>query len=285
LDKPDEHQRDELQAIGRSLQKLHQIPLILASYFEQETESQISPEVLPQGLPLVTSGYTNMADWYLPILRDQDVCVTRCPFSMRLANPRNLSILRVNPVTSFSRGFGQFWLQPIQDFSIPSDRIYQRISATELGTIDRSVLSNQVVIIVANYKEAGLDDYTKDYTTDVPLAIRWGTPLEQKLSKVFTGGERLAYATHHLMTRHFIIPIPDLWSILIAGTIAKGLQLRSHKQSYKRSRRRFIKIGLGTVGYGIVGLQVYLSANFLLPFLFPAVTLGLLVFPQFRKVK
>jgi len=277
LDKPNEHRKDkeEIPAIQRSLQQFKQTPLVLASFFEQDTESKVSPEVLTRGLPSITSGYTNMANWHLPILREGDDCVRSCPFPMRLA----VSKIPVNPITRFSRGLGQFWLQPIQDFSIPSDQVYQRISANKLGTIDRSVLTNQVVMIVASYKEAGLDDETKDHTTDVPLAIRWGTPLNQKVPQTFTGGEHLAYATHHLMTRHVVIPIPDLWGVLVAGTIAKLWRIRSNRRS-----RRWVVL-LTIFGYGILGLQLYLSAKLLLPFLLPSVTLGLLLVTKFKKVK
>lgn len=245
LDQPKLHKPDEISSIRTSLQKFQTIPFVFASYLDQESEFKFDPIVLAQPLPLATSGHTNTADWYLPSLYDWDTCVIRCHFSMRLANQGNSIVRSVHPVTrvsrifrqlEFSRNFRQFWLRPIQDFSIPPDRIYQSISATELGKIDRSVLANQVVMIVANYKEAGLNDETIDYTTDIPLAIRWGTPLDKPSSERFTGGERLAYATHHFMTRHFVIPIPDLWGVLIAGAIAKLWRIRSNQ----RSRRRLV---------------------------------------------
>ena len=282
LDKPDEHRQDkeEIPAIQRSLQKFQQIPVLFASTFETGTESKISSEVLLTPLPLATSGYTDMADWYLPILREGDACVNSCPFAIRLSNPGDPMVTPVNPMTQFSRGFRQFWLQPIQDLSIPSDRIYQSISATELGKIDRSVLENQIIMVVANYKDAGMTAETPDYTKDIPLAIQWGTPLNKQMPTRFTGGEQLAYATHHWMTRHFVIPIPDLWTVLMAGTIAKLLQIRG----YGRSQRKWVWISFSTLGYGILGLQLYLSAKLLLPFFLPSITLILMVFPKFRKV-
>ena len=42
-----------------------------------------------------------------------------------------LNQLRLNPLTSNSEAFGQTWLYPIIDFSIPSNRVYQRISAND----------------------------------------------------------------------------------------------------------------------------------------------------------
>jgi len=113
-----------------------------------------------------------------------------------------------------------------------------------------------------------MDNQTLDYTQNIPLAIRLGT---KKLPKVFTGGEHLAYATHHFMQRHFVIPIPDLWGVLMAGAIGKFWQIRSAGKFDKR-RFRFVLIILI---YGLIGLQFYLSAKLLLPFLLPMITLGL----------
>ncbi len=280
LDQPDDHRKDrsEIPALQRSLQKFQSIPIVFASTFENGTESKISAELITRPLPLATSGYTHMSDWYLPLLWDDYGCIKSCPFAMRLANPDQPVTLPVNPVTQFSRGFRQFWLHPIQDLSIPSDHIYQAISATELGKIDRSVLENQVVMVVASYEKAGMNAKMSDSTQNIPLAIQWGTPSNKQVQPTFTGGEHLAYATHHLMTRYFLIPIPDLWGVLIAGTIAKIIRLRS------RVRLRWWKVGLMIVGYGILGLQLYLSAKLLLPFFLPAVTLGLLVCSKLRKV-
>ena len=275
LDKPEAHSDVNVEKLKKSLNRFDKNAFVFSSFFERQQELKVSSRLLTQP---VISGYTNTADWVLPLLQPGDPCLVSCPFAMRMANMTSPMVRDVNPITYFSRNFRQFWLQPIQDFSIPSDRVYRQISVKDLGKLDRSVLANQVVMIVANYKEAGLNDETNDYTTDIPLAIRWGTPPDKPSSARFTGGERLAYATHHFMTRHFVIPIPDLWGVLIVGTIAKIIRLRSSR----RSRRWFIAIGI--LGYGILGLQLYLSAKLLLPFFFPAVTLGLLVFPQFRKV-
>ena len=277
LDQPEAHKKDRrVERLKRSLQRFEKTPFIFSSFFAGQQELQVSPKLLTQ--PAI-SGYTNTTDWALPLLRQGDRCVVSCPFAMRMANMTSSTIREASSITYFSRPFRQFWLHPIQDFSIPSDRVYQKISAKDLGRVERSQLAGKVVMVVAgDYREAGLDNQTSDYTKDIPLAIQWGTPLEKQSSNVFTGGERLAYSTHHFINRHFVIPIPDLWSVLIAGTIAKFWKLRS----LVRSRRRFMMIGI--FGYGILGLQLYLSAKLLLPFFLPAVTLGLLMFPQFRKV-
>ena len=131
-----------------------------------------------------------------------------------------------------------------------------------------------------DYKEAGMDNQTPDYTTSIPWAIQLGTKPDQSLPKVFTGGEQLAYATHHFMQRHFVIPIPDLWGVLMAGAIGKWMSLRSVRKQTKR-KLRFV---LGISVYGLIGLQFYLSAKLLLPFLLPTVTLGVMVFPKLRRI-
>ena len=283
LDRPKDHPPTHVKTLKRSLQRFENKSFVFASFFEivpdvGEPEIKVAPELFSQP---VISGYTNTADWHLPIPLAGDWCVQSCPFAMRMANFSAPFSRGVHPITQAGLNLGQLWLHPIKDFSIPADRIYQSISAKDLDQLDRSVLENQVVIIAANYKEAGLNDATNDYTLNVPLAIQWGTPIDRPVPKRFTGGERLAYSTHQFMTRHFIIPIPDLWVVLIAGTIAKGLRLKS----WVRSRRQKVWIAVCILGYGILGLQLYLSAKLLLPFFLPAVTLGLLVFPKFRTVK
>ena len=277
LDQPEVHSAVQVANLKRSLQQFEKTPFVFSSFLKGQQELKVSPRLLTQP---VISGYTNTSDWTLPLLQPGDPCHLMCPFAMRMANITSPMVREVHPITYLSRNFRQFWLQPIQDFSIPNDRIYQQISAKDLGKIDRSQLAGKPVMVVAgDYGEAGLDNQTSDYTKQIPLAIQWGTPLEKQFSKVFTGGERLAYSTHHFMTRHFVIPIPDLWGVLLAGTIAKLWRIRSNKRM-----RQWIVL-LTVFGYGVLGLQLYLSVKLLLPFLLPSVTLGLLLFSQFKKVK
>ena len=288
LDRPEDHPTAHVRTLKRSLQSFANQPFVFSSFFDERgQEIKVSSKLVSQ--PIV-SGYTNTADWHMPIPQSDDACVVRCPFAMRMANFTLPFRQEVYPITRFSRNFDysitrssrnfrQFWLHPIQDFSIPIDRVYRPISAKDLAKLERSTLQSQVVIVVANYAEAGLDDSRRDYTQDVPLAIQWGVPLDRDLPKRFTGGERLAYSTYQLMTRHFVIPIPDLWGVLVAGTIAKLWRIRSNGRS-----RRWVVL-LTIFGYGILGLQLYLSAKLLLPFLLPSVTLGLLLVTKFKKVK
>ncbi len=280
LDEPEAHPAEHVNLLKRSLQRFANQPFVFSSFLEDTQDAKeikVSPTLVTQR---VVSGYTDTDDWFLPLFNSGDPCIVSCPFASRMANFSSPVIRSVHPVTDFSRNFGQFWFHPIQDFSIPADRIYQTISAKDLGKLDRSALNNQIVLIVANYPEAGLDGYNKDYTSNVPLAVQWGTPLDRPSPQVFTGGEHLAYSIHHFMKRHFVIPVPDLWMVLIAGTIAKLFQIRG----YGRSRHKWLWTSFSILGYGILGLQLYLSAKLLLPFFLPSLTLFLLVFPKFRQV-
>lgn len=188
---------------------------------------------------------------------------------------------RVNlqPLTEFSYRFGQMWLHPIMDFSISPNQIYRTIPAwqfLEKNNQDSTLsnLQNQIVIIApGGYGEAGMSKDGED-NFDLPPAVKQWRLYENpnNVNEVFTGGEIHAYNVHHYLNQRFVIPIPDLWMILLAALIGKSLYLLI--QTNPRLRWRFLLcLSAATAIYGILSLQIYLSLiAVLLPWLLPSLT-------------
>ncbi|NJR57029.1 MAG: CHASE2 domain-containing protein [Acaryochloris sp. CRU_2_0] len=190
---------------------------------------------------------------------------------------------RLHPVTVFSQQIGQLWLQPILDFSVPPTQVYEAIPAwqmLETSTHQGSLAENhqQIVILASGGYEEADDNFA------VPLAIRVWQQLGKKPNlhpAVFTGSEYHAYMVHHLLSKRLVMPIPDLWMIGIAVLLGKGVTLgiRSGRSP------RYVLVGLwgGTLVYGIVSLQVYVSSAVLLPWLLPSLAVWGYVFPALRE--
>ncbi|ARV59865.1 hypothetical protein BZZ01_15605 [Nostocales cyanobacterium HT-58-2] len=179
-------------------------------------------------------------------------------------------------------------LQPLVDFSLPPYRVYQRIPAWRLleeGDANKfPLLSEQVVLIaVGSDERLGIAPGHAD-RFDAPAAMNYWTQQSQ-----MTGGESLAYMTHHFLTRHFVIPIPDAWMIGVAVILGKITVLLIKRQQSRWSptqRLRIIASSTGaTVVYGLVGLQLYISASVLLPWLLPSFVFLAYVLPATRREK
>ncbi|MBE9140200.1 CHASE2 domain-containing protein [Nodosilinea sp. LEGE 07088] len=188
------------------------------------------------------------------------------------------------PLTRVSSWLGQRWLQPLIDFSIPPDRVYQAVPAwqllesppTALGT---SALQERVVIVApGGYDAAGI---ASDGDDNLPLPPAMG--YWRRGTTHITGGEAHAYMTHHLLTHRLVIPIPDLGMILLAALVGKGLTL------YLANRPRVNPLRLGavlaavTAGSGLASLQLYISAAVLLPWLLPSLTVWLYALPMLKE--
>jgi CHASE2 domain-containing sensor protein len=181
--------------------------------------------------------------------------------------------IRLQPLTDFSQTFIQQWLHPILDFSIPPDSVYERLSACKLlgdcqgnGNVPNSFKNEVVVIIPGGYKGAGLDGKNEDNYT-IPLAIGfWRGWDEEK----FPGGEAHAYMLHHLLTQRLVVPVPDLWMILLAALLGKGMTLILQDNPKKR-QQWVIRLGAATAVYIITSLQIYISIAVLFPWFLPTV--------------
>jgi hypothetical protein len=210
--------------------------------------------------PVSLVGCARADRWYMTQLGPQD-CQSKTPFPYALA----ASLKRPKPhhempLTQFvEKYFQQHWLRPIIDFSIPPGEAYEVVPAWQLLQQGLELSPQQVVLIGANYPQAGIGE-SKDYETELPRAIAYWQG--DKLQPRFTGSEALAYRTHHWLNDRFVVPIPDPWMVGLAAALARVLQLNS-----VQIRRRWLL--LGNLAYGGLGLQLYITAGLLLPWLLP----------------
>jgi CHASE2 domain-containing sensor protein len=180
---------------------------------------------------------------------------------------------RFHSLTNWSQKFLQHWLSPILDFSLQPDVAYERISACKLlgdcqgkGTVPNDLKNDVVVIIPGGYKGAGLEEKNDDNFT-VPMAIGFWRGWEEEN---FPGGEAHAYMLHHLLTQRLVVPIPDLWMILLAAFLGKGMTLVL-QDNPRQQRQWILRLGVATTVYMIASLQIYISAAVLFPWFLPSV--------------
>jgi hypothetical protein len=177
------------------------------------------------------------------------------------------------PITDFSRYFQQLWLQPILDFSVPPNTVLETLSAGDFLTQSDSShlknLPNQIVVIASGGYLEGMNSQENNDVSYRPLATTYWNALGLGSSNTpkFTGAESIAYAIHHQLKRRWVIPIPDLWMIAIAGIVGRSLQ-----QSEKFRDRRRIWVG-GITAYGLTSFQLYITTGILLPCLLPTTVL------------
>ena len=187
---------------------------------------------------------------------------------------------KLSPITGFSQYFAQQWLRPVQDFSLPPDLVYDRLSAWQLLEDETiNTLEDKVVIIGSGgYSEAGLTMGSDNFA--VPTAIAyWRTRRGlNRTEATFTGSEILAYMTHHLIEERLVIPIPELWLLAIAFLLAKGIDLSLEKRNY-RAKWLLIILSSTTVVYGLLGLQLYISNAIVIPWLLPSVAIWTYLLP------
>jgi hypothetical protein len=206
-----------------------------------------------------------------------------------VSSPQLQSLQRshLHPITTWSGTLNQLWLRPIIDFSIPPDQVYERLPAWQLLETKTALRlvnpSSQVVLIAAGaYGEAGVSAQNADYFP-LPMALQFWrdrhhhSSLDSTLPTQFTGAEAHAYMIHHLLSQRLVVPIPDLWMVGLAAVLGKGLVLWQQSQQHRWTKKNNRYYALGClslpIGYGLLGLQLYISTAILLPWLLPSLTL------------
>lgn len=173
-------------------------------------------------------------------------------------------------------------LQTLVDFSIPPTQVYTKIPAWKLiknpDTNEFPLLSQQVVLIaVSSDSRLGTAKGEPDRFT-TPSATYYWTKQDW-----MTGGESLAYMTHHFLNRRMVIAIPDVWVIGIAVIIGKITAYILNEQSKISHLKITSAVLAAIVFYGIVGLQIYISAAVLLPWFLPSAVFLAYVLPTIKK--
>ena len=183
---------------------------------------------------------------------------------------------------------------PIIDYSIRPEKIYDLISAQalldeDLSLPDTTNLSRQVVIIGAGgYKEAGLQQFDGD-DSPLPQAMAYWRqkPDNKNPLKILTGSEIKAYTIHHLLDRRLVMPIPNLWMVMLGATLGKLALVSLERRQTTWTRKQQTRYTLGLVGatglYGLISLQFYISGAILLPFVLPSLLFWFYILPTLRK--
>jgi hypothetical protein len=125
----------------------------------------------------------------------------------------------------------------------------------------------------------------------VPLAVSYwrsiknqaGQNLPALRSHVFPGAAAHAYTVHHLLTQHTLLGLPDLWLISVAAILGKGMTRLLIGRKHNQRQQLLWLSGGGTVAYGLIGLQSYVSASILLPWLLPSALFWLYILPALRR--
>ncbi len=214
---------------------------------------------------------------------------------------------RVQPLTQFSYPLKQMWLQPIIDFSIPPEQVYQSIPAWKLLEAPSTLLKQQPVVLIApgGHGDAGLTGRGEDNFPMPPAVKYWRTLknpgdlsrwLPGDLLRWFPGGAAHAYMIHHFLTQRIVTPIPDLWLVLIAALLGKGIILALEKVNEQKEQqflwllsdskgKWLVLLTSGSAIYGLASLQLYISAAVVLPWVIPTATLWSFVLLSFSQKK
>ncbi|MGB5635629.1 MAG: CHASE2 domain-containing protein, partial [Waterburya sp.] len=292
----DKEQPENSQKLAKTLRQTQEnqkeTRLVFAAInSEDSSKGSVSKDIVTIDSDRYQKGDIDFFKWYVE-LPDYSDDSTLKPFAYLLA--LNYSCLVVKPkssnnCSSISNNGELFhfvtslellnvshfiqWFHPIIDFSIPPDKVFQRLSACEFletcatqHLIPKSLQSKIVLIAAGGYEEAGLKEHGEDnYHT--PLAVNFW---REWSNKKFPGGEAHAYMIHHFLTQRLVVPIPDFLMVLLAALLGKGVSLILLNNP--RQQKRFL-IGLGgaTAAYIWVGLQIYISAALLIPLLLPSV--------------
>lgn len=201
----------------------------------------------------------------------------------------NRSVL--HPLTNGAYLLRQWWLQPIIDYSIPPEQVYQTLPAWQL--LQSSASQEQLkpehpfVVLIApgGYGEAGVSTEGED-NYPLPRAMKYWrlqqTPPDRR--REMPGGEAHAYMVHHWLNRRLVVPIPDIWLVLVAALLAKGTTLALAQ--VPAQRMRWILLLVSATGiYGLVSLQLYITGAILLPWVLPTVTFWTYISLAFVKRK
>ncbi|MGP1386119.1 MAG: CHASE2 domain-containing protein [Thainema sp.] len=224
-------------------------------------------------------------------LRGEQPDLSPSAFAQMTQTDQNIQIAQtlssravLSDITLWSYAWKQFWLQPITDFSIPPQQVYQRIPSAQFLRLSPADFEQQygqrtILIMPGGYEEAGVDAMGADNLSLPPATRYWRQAQNPPDPRwLMPGGEVHAYIMSGLLNHKLIVPLPDLWLVGLFLVLGKAIAVYIERDPTHRHRWRMITVaGLGT--YGLFSLQLFVSAGILLPWLLPSLAMGLYVFP------
>lgn len=320
LDLPATEQSPRLTATLRRAVAEANTWLVFSAVLENGQETGPNAEVIDPAWAM--AGYTNAPRWYMTLPWQEEVCQTTCPFGFLLAiaaqHQRTEASLvpqlsrqtalrdellraavmsdaapvqtliqrRLSWVTILASQVGGKSLRPILDFSLPPDRVFQRVSASELlgRTLDdeeEAAIAQASVVLVGSllHSEDRVDQRWQELTK-TPLTIaywrRWGR--DAGYEPIFGGVEGLAYEIHHQVRSHLVTPIPTVWLVALFALLAPPLSLYGLTRLPNRQRGLYTLAGI-TVGWGMVSVQAAIATGLLMPWLLPSAVLWIYGLP------
>jgi hypothetical protein len=248
------------------------------------TCSKVCPFAYLLALASTLNGQSSLFDLPQPQLK------SHTDFQQELSRYLNRGEEQQNAIAVLQRTYSPLGMRSILDFSIPPQQAYERIPAWQFLSRPLSKpknLQQQVVIIATGRYSKAEDNFP------MPSAIHYWKPWchssqsreRQKPScvDVFTGGETHAYMVYQLLSSHRIALISDFWTIGVAAVLGKWIARKlRQQQNSKRKQQIFELVGATTV-YGLVGLQVYISASVSIPWFLPSVMFWTYILSIFRK--
>ncbi|MDJ0731507.1 MAG: CHASE2 domain-containing protein [Crocosphaera sp.] len=307
-----QQQPDKTKNLADAINQAEGIKFVFATIdSENPFEGSISEEIVKLDHNWYQQGNIEFYQWYIE-LPDHNNDSVSSPFAYQLAlnyacylnqSNNNLEINKESSVNcsllSTSNKISRFlyslnllsishffqWFQPILDFSIPPDKAYQTVSACELlGTCqlpnnqEKNWTSKLILIAPGGYEEAGIKTENEDNFT-VPFALNyWRGWSEKKLP----GGEAHAYMIHHFLTQRLVIPIPDFLMCLLSVLIAKSIS-RIVIEKSQHIKKILIILGVATIIYGWIGLQMFVSTAILIPWLLPSLVFWITLYYASQK--
>lgn len=285
--------------------------LVFAAIQDLNNYSESNVVVAPPEVSL--KGYIDFTDSVVEQLPPQQLCEFSCPFSYLLAlssllqpevsnsflSPQNNKDFRrqvlalsqqkiqnkqASPALQFLQKYlnQSNGLQPIIDFSIPPEQVYDTVAAWKLleqssiPVTDKFLSSNlsQKIPIIApgGYEEAGV--FQGEDTFPIPLPMSYW----RRNTAFVTGAEFHAYMIHHWLNQHFVWQVPSLWLVPLAALLGKVTTL-----VYPNERDWFWQGILVSGGSGLLSLQLLISAHILFPWLLPSLLYWIYILPSSKE--
>jgi CHASE2 domain len=280
----DEPQPKTDSALARSMQNAarHGIRFVLATVPEALNTSAANSHNRFLDARWSFPGSIEGSHRFMPRVSASMNCAIECHFAQMLA---------IASQHSFPSATTLSWLTPINDLSLSPNEVFQVMSASQVLTNtteqwSQLKRSQSPIILIApgGYTEAGIRNAGED-NLPMPWATSyWRSRLDhpKNASDVFTGGEAHAYRVYQLLTQKWVMPLPDIFLIGFAALLGKQMQLQLQKRALKKRRWKG-SLFLLTGGYGIAGLQLYVAAGILCPWLFPSIIFWCYVYPVLEK--